>query len=120
MNSLLSVDSKAPYLPFELIDLIFSYDGRIRYRNGRFRNVIHPNDYRYLIIEPVICKKMTILLSISTTIYGSGFYFEFQFDSLPSVGLCYDYHWSYSGIFEICYYDFRNPSAHMQRYRTYV
>lgn len=111
---------KAPYLPFEMIDLILSYDGRIRFRRGRFRNVIISNDPRYAIIEPVICKKMTILHSISRTIYGPEFYFEFSFNSLPGVGLCYDYHWSYSNKFEICYYDFRNPNAHMQRYRTYV
>jgi len=70
--------SLVPYLPFEMIDLILSYDGRIRFRRGRFRNVIISNDYRYGVIEPVICKKMTILRTISTTIYGSGFYFVGQ------------------------------------------
>ena len=39
-------------------------------------------------------------------VYTNKFYFEFEFDSLPGVGLCYDYYWGTS--FEICYYDFRN------------
>lgn len=120
MDCVMSNINKAPYLPFELVDLILSYDGRIRFRNGRFSNVILSNDPRYEVIEPVIRKKMTILRTISTTIYGSGFYFEFNFDSLARMGLCYDYHWSYSNKFEICYYNFRNPSAHIQRYRSYV
>ena len=115
MNSLV-----IPYLPFELVDLILSYDGRIRFRRGRFRNVILGKDPRYAIIEPVICKKINILRTVSTTIYGPEFYFEFAFDSLARTGLCYDYHWSYSEKFEICYYDFRNPSAEIFQYRTYI
>ena len=39
-------------------------------------------------------------------VYTNKFYFEFEFDSLPGVGLCYDYYWGTS-CFEICYYDFR-------------
>jgi hypothetical protein len=39
--------------------------------------------------------------------YTNKFYFEFEFDSLPGVGLCYDFFWG-SSYFEICYYDFRN------------
>ena len=34
------------------------------------------------------------------------FYFEIEFDSLPSVGLCYDYYWGYD-FFEIVYFDSR-------------
>ena len=40
-------------------------------------------------------------------VYTNKFYFEFEFDSLPGVGLCYDYYWGTS-LFEICYYDLRN------------
>lgn len=118
-NSNIRLFKKAPYLPFEMIDLIFSYDGRIRFRNGRFSNVIMSKDYRYDVIDPVICKKINILRNVGISDGGSSFYFEFGFDSLPAMGLCYDYHWSYSDKFEICYYDFRNPNAHMQQYRTY-
>jgi hypothetical protein len=114
MNSL----TKAPYLPFEMIDLILSYDGRILFRRGRFQNVIISNDPRYVIIEPVICKKMNIISNME--IHDSRYYFEISFDSLPGVGLCYDINWSYHHLFEICYYDFRNPNAHMQQFRTNI
>ena len=33
----------APHLPLEIIDIILQYDGRIKYRNGEFVNIIHPN-----------------------------------------------------------------------------
>ena len=39
-------------------------------------------------------------------VYTNQFYFEFEFDSNPGVGLCYDYYWGAS-FFEICYFDFR-------------
>jgi hypothetical protein len=116
------MNSLVPYLPFELIDLILSYDGRIRFRNGRFSNVILSNDPRYAIIEPVICKKMTILSKMILSkmeISDSSFYFEFEFDSLPRVGLCYDYHWSNPGKFEIYYFNFQNPKARKFQYRLY-
>jgi hypothetical protein len=35
------------------------------------------------------------------------FYFEFEFDSLPGVGLCYDYYWGYNN-FQIVYFDRRD------------
>lgn len=118
MNYLISMDNKAPYLPFEMIDLILSYDGRIRFRRGRFRNVIISNDPRYAIIEPVICKKMNIISNME--IQGSHFYFEICFDSLPGVGLCYDINWSYHHLFEICYYDFRNHYTEIYQFRTNI
>ena len=40
-------------------------------------------------------------------VYTNKFYFEFDFDSIPGVGLRYDYYWNTS-FFEICYYDLRN------------
>lgn len=39
-------------------------------------------------------------------VYTNKFYFEFEFDSIPGVGLFYDYYWDTS-FFEICYFDLR-------------
>ena len=54
-------------------------------------------------------------------VYTNKFYLEFEFDSLPGVGLCYDYYWSTS-FFEICYYDFRkvNEWNNPLRIRTII
>ena len=54
-------------------------------------------------------------------LYTNKFYFEFEFDSLPGAGLCYDYYWGAS-FFEICYYDFRkvNEWNNPLRIRTII
>jgi hypothetical protein len=104
------------YIPTELLDIILEYDGRIKYKNGRYVNIIHKNDERYNIITPHISKKMEIMKR--TQIHGSGFYFEFGFDICVNVGLCYDYNFSYENKFEICYYDTRNNG--WKQIRTYL
>ena len=48
----------------------------------------------------------------------SGFYFEFGFDKINDIGLCYDYNFSFNDKFEICYYDLRNIRT--LQIRTYL
>uniref|UniRef100_A0A6C0B8K6 Uncharacterized protein n=1 Tax=viral metagenome TaxID=1070528 RepID=A0A6C0B8K6_9ZZZZ len=107
---------KAPYIPTELLDIIFQFDGRIKYRNGKFINIIHKNDERYNIIVPIIRKKTKIIESIE--LCDSGFYFEVSFDTYKSVGLSYDYNFSYKDEFEVCYSDWRNYG--IIQIRTYL
>ena len=104
-----------PYLPKELVNIILEYDGRIKYKKGKYINIIHKNDSRYKIIQRVIDKKKEILKKIQLD--GASFYFEFGFDIDNRVGLCYDYHFSYLNKFEICYYDTRNNG--WEQIRTY-
>ena len=107
---------KVPYIPEELLHIILSYDGRIKYKNGKYVNIIHKNDERYNIITPIISKKMKIMQNIELS--DTGFYFEFGFDICKSVGLVYDYNFSYTDKFEICYYDTRNNG--WEQIRTYL
>ena len=107
---------KFQYIPEDLLHIILEYDGRIKYKNGRYVNIIHKNDERYNIISPLISKKMRIMQN--TELCGSGFYFEFGFDICKSVGLVYDYNFSYTNKFEICYYDTRNNG--WKQIRTYL
>jgi hypothetical protein len=104
------------YIPKDVLNVILEYDGRIKYKNGKYVNVIHKNDERYNIITPIISKKMEIIQNIELS--GSGFYFEFSFDISNSVGLVYDCNFSYSNKFEICYYDTRNNG--WKQIRTYL
>jgi hypothetical protein len=105
-----------PYIPNEILDIILEYDGRIKYKNGQYVNIIHKNDERYNTIEPLMVKKIKIMKT--ALIYDSGFYFEFGFDTCRNVGLCYDYNFSFHDKFEICYYDTRNNG--WQQIRTYL
>ncbi len=104
------------YIPNDVLNIILEYDGRIKYKNGKYVNIIHKNDERYNMITPLISKKMEIMRN--TQISDSGFYFEFGFDICNSVGLCYDYNFTYANEFEICYYDIRNNG--WEQIRTYL
>ena len=101
-------------LPKELLHIILEYDGRIKYINGKYVDIIHKNDTRYNIITPVINKKIVIMQNIH--IHGYNFYFDFGFDMCNSIGLCYDYKFSYNRL-EICYFDFRTG---IKQIRTYL
>jgi len=121
-------------LPLELVDKILQYDGRMKYRKGEFVDIIHPRDlnfYRF-ILNPLLKKKINMYIDLewitnlpngivepdetissrgkrlidNKYVYTNKFYFEFEFDSIPGVGLYYDYYWDTS-FFEICYYDLR-------------
>ena len=61
---------KLTEVPEELIHLILSYDGRIKYKN----------DERYNIITPIISKKIKIMQKIQFS--ESGFYFDSGFNLL--------------------------------------
>jgi hypothetical protein len=103
------------YIPKDVLHIILEYDGRIKYKNGKYIDILHKNDERYNIIMPVVSKKMVILKKID--VRGKNFYFEFGFDIDSRVGLCYDYGFNASNIFEICYYDIRNG---WEQIRTYL
>ncbi len=100
-------------LPYELVNIILEYDGRIKYKYKdknaidyhKFVNIIHKHDKRYNIIAPIIGKKHKIMEDIESRPEDTSFYFEFSFDNQPSLSLCYDYNWSYNNVFEICYTD---------------
>ena len=117
-------------LPYELKNIIFEYDGRIKYKYKHknhidyhtFVNVIHKHDERYNIITPIIGKKYTIIKDTETSPVDTSFYFQFAFDTQPMLCLCYDYNWSNDNEFEICYTDMKG-SGHVfgsDQIRTYI
>ena len=117
-------------LPYELVNIILEYDGRIKYKYKnknsidyhKYVNVIHKHDERYNVITPIIHKKQKIMKDTDTRPNDTSFYFEFAFDNKPHLFLCYDYNWSANNEFEICYTDMKG-SGHVfgsDQIRTYV
>jgi hypothetical protein len=101
-----------PYIPKELVNIILEFDGRIKYRNGEYVNIIYKHDTRYQIVNMIIIQKMRIIKNME--INGSRFYFDIPFDKNNTMGLVYDYNWSFDESFEICYYDWRNIAKIIQ------
>jgi len=120
-------------LPFELVNIILEYDGRIKYKYKHknqidyhtFVNVIHKHDTRYNVIKPIIHKKYQIIMNTQQWWCNRNvprFYFEVIFDNNPNFILCYDYNWNEYKQLEICYTDFRG-SGHVlgsDQIRTYI
>jgi hypothetical protein len=100
-----------PYIPKELLHIILDYDGRIKFKKGKYIDQIQKKDYRYDIIRNVISKKIEILKKIIVIDRNNNFYFELRFDSQYLMGLCYDYNWCYRDKYEICFFNFKNNNC---------
>jgi hypothetical protein len=105
---------KVPYIPKELLNIILEYYGKIQYKNGKYVNIIHKNDYRYYIIQKVVLNKLLIMKDIDLA--DDGFYFEINFDNTKKVGLYYDYNLGNNNIFVIGFYDTRNGFKQIKTY----
>ena len=70
-------------LPYELKNIIFEYDGRIKYKYKqknhidyhKFVNIIHKYDERYNIITPIINKKKDVIMNTYVSPVDTGFFF---------------------------------------------
>jgi hypothetical protein len=106
------------YIPTFLLNIILDYDGRIKYKNGKYINIIHKHDLRYNMLEKIINKKKVIMHH--TDIDCLRFYFEIPFESHGPMGLCYDYGWSFDNIFEICFYNFKSNQIQQIRIKINI
>jgi hypothetical protein len=104
-------------IPTDLLSLVLEYDGRIKYKNGKYVNIIHKKDERYNIIQKVIVKKIEIMKKVLDVV-DDNFYFEASFDLDNKVGLYYDYNLGNNSILVIGYYDSRN-NDYLQ-FKTYL
>ena len=67
-----------PNLPFDILNLILQYDGRIKYlhKKHKYVNIISKNDYRYNILETKIKEKIYL---INTFNCGLNYYIDIYY-----------------------------------------
>ena len=68
-------------LPFDVLNIILQYDGRIKYlhKTRIYVNIIHKNDYRYNIIETKINKKNILMQNLNIGNNGLKFYVDIYY-----------------------------------------
>jgi hypothetical protein len=78
------------YLPFDVLNLILQYDGRIKYshKDRIFINIISKNDYRYDIIETKINNKIDLIKNFNISNNGLKFYIDIYYKN-NEIGLLF-------------------------------
>jgi predicted RNA-binding protein associated with RNAse of E/G family len=68
-------------LPFDVLNLILQYDGRIKYihKERIYVNIISKNDYRYNIILPKMNKKNDLIKQFNIGNNGLNYYFDIYY-----------------------------------------
>jgi dTDP-D-glucose 4,6-dehydratase len=76
------------YLPFDVLNIILEYDGRIKY-SQKYRiyvNVISKNDFRYNIVERKINNKIILIEKFNIGNNGLKFYIDIYYKN-SEIGL---------------------------------
>lgn len=68
-------------LPFDVLNCILEYDGRIKYIHAKriYVNIISKNDYRYNIIAPKINRQFDLITKFNTGNNGARFYIDIHY-----------------------------------------
>lgn len=98
-------------LPKELKNIIFEFDGSIKYRNNEIIPIIHKYDKRYTILKEFVEAKIQIYYH-AVIDDENHFYLSFSFKGEPLKGLCvssgdFTTH-SNKELIETCYFNFKN------------
>jgi hypothetical protein len=67
-----------PNLPFDILNTILQYDGRIKFlhKTRIYVNIISKNDYRYNILETKMNKKIHLINTLNIGNNGLNFYID--------------------------------------------
>lgn len=79
-------------LPFDVLNIILEYDGRIKYihKDRIYVNIISKNDYRYNIIETKMKDKINLIQNLTCGINGLKYYIDIYYkNDIICVGLMF-------------------------------
>ena len=67
-----------PNLPFDVLNIILEYDGRIKFLHKKriYVNIISKNDYRYNILETKIKRNINLINTLNIGNNGLKFYID--------------------------------------------
>ena len=70
-----------PNLPFDVLNLILQYDGRIKFLHKKhiYVNIISKNDYRYNIIETKINNNINLINTFNIGNNGLNYYIDIYY-----------------------------------------
>lgn len=82
--------TSVPYLPFDVLNIILRYDGRIKYSHKKriYVNIISKNDYRYNILREKIDKKWDLIKNVNIGNNGLNFYIDIYYKN-REIGLMF-------------------------------
>jgi hypothetical protein len=71
------------YLPFDVLNIILQYDGRIKYLHKQkiYVNIISKNDYRYNILEKKINNKINLMSTFNIVNNGLKYYIDIFYEN---------------------------------------
>jgi len=108
-------------LPPDIVHHVLQYDGRIKYHNGKYVNIIHKYDKRYNILRKYVDAKINIC-NHAITDRDNNFYLEFSFKNNHLKGLCVSNGSFTAGadstMVETCYFNFENNNV--IQFRSYI
>ena len=77
------------HIPNDIVKILLQFDGRIKYRNGHYVDIIHCDDERYAMLRKITEQKIAMLNNIKFGNNGNVFVFSVYFNSLPDVSITY-------------------------------
>ena len=86
-------------LPIEIVNIILDYDGRIKYRDGKYTDQINTQGKKYQTVKQNIINKLSIKKQMSKN--GNNFYLDIPLNK--ELGVIYDNKW-YGGGFMVSFY----------------
>jgi hypothetical protein len=81
-----------PNLPFDVLNIILQYDGRIKYLHKKrlYVNIIHKYDNRYNMIETKINNQINIIKTLNIGNNGLKFYIDIYYkNDIIATGLIF-------------------------------
>ena len=82
------------HIPNDIVKILLQFDGRIKYRNGRYIDIIAYDDERYAMLDKVVKKKLEVYRDSNKDrpLLFNYFVHYIYFNKFPYIGIKYVYY----------------------------